>query len=324
MSNIKFVAIGAALVLVGLTHAEAAERASPARTHFIAANLARLAAQPFAPSKLNISQRDGALDTIAPSINLMRLPAQWDMMQARNQIPLRIWASDDMSGLLSVGAALEGPTGQLVWLDDVQLPAPPNWAGVLAWNPDRLVAPGAWKINYVRVSDANFNSKTYSGDELNSFRNTQTRISNQQYDAQAPQFISGQVTTPQLSLSRVIPGSNGHAQFVALRVRAQDVNPGGQASGLGAVSARLCVVGDRDCHYSMYVVGSGDGERTGAPMDMDVAAPLPWDLLPATYEIREVSLLDNAGNQTFLTSAAYGGNTDFTKLFPTTTVKIKP
>jgi len=107
---------------------------------------------------------------------------------------------------------------------------------------------------------------------------------------------------------------------VRVDLDAQDLG----VAGLREASVQLCIVGDRDCYYNMYLRGEASGERGSGAATLVIANQLPWRQLAGTYEIREVSLLDQAGNQTFLTSRAYGGNTDFTTLFPTTTLKVKP
>lgn len=245
-----------------------------------------------------------------------------------NQLLIGVSATDDLVGLMSVYVSLIGPSGQWVMLSPptlptspvYSLPAPTQWSGAIAWQPTETVQAGVWRVDSLTLEDYNGNRITYEEAQLAQMGNTRIVVTSPGSDSQGPALLAGQVMTPRLSVSRTIPGSNGQAQYVRINLNAQDVG----LAGLRQASVRLCIAGDRDCHYDMYLRGDASGERGSKAVMVEVARQLPWEQLAGTYEIREVSLLDQAGNQTFLTSRTYGGNTDFTTLFPTTTLKVKP
>lgn len=251
-----------------------------------------------------------------------RAGKQLTVQSGHNQLLIRVSATDDLVGLRSLRINLRGPSDQVASAEVPILPAPTQWTGAVAWLPTDAVEAGEWRVVGLDIEDYSDNWSFYDEAQLAQFGNTRIMVTNPSggADKQKPQLLAGRVMTPQLSLSRTIPGSDGQAQYVSVGVDAQDVG----VAGLREVSVRFCIVGDRDCHYDMYLRGDASGERGSEAATLEAASQLSWQQLVGTYEIREVSLLDQAGNQTFLTSRTYGGNTDFTTLFPTTTLKVKP
>lgn len=294
---------------------------SAAQAH---AKAARLASQRVLPQKGQKGASTLALtyDRTPALLTEFRAGKQLTVEPGHNQSLMRVSATDDLVGLRSLQIHLRGPSDQATSVEAPILPAPTQWTGAVAWMPTDAVEAGDWHVIGLTIEDYSDNWNFYDEAQLAQFGNTRITVTNPSggADKQKPQLLAGRVMISPLSLSRTIPGSDGQAQYVRVGLDAQDVG----VAGLREASVRLCIVGDRDCHYDMYLRGDASGERGSEAATLEAAGQLSWQQLVGTYEIREVSLIDQAGNQTFLTSRTYGGDTDFATLFSSTTLKVKP
>jgi hypothetical protein len=128
------------------------------------------------------------------------------------------------------------------------------------------------------------------------------------------------VLTPALSLSTTHPGTN-QPPFAAIKI---DVVDSGNTAvaGIDRVSATFCLADSSRCisvtdnEASQHHAKSGF-LRLGGQIS-------PGYHTPGVYKLHNVSLGDRAGNVQFLMSTEFGGVTDFSAYFPSTTITLNP
>jgi hypothetical protein len=179
-----------------------------------------------------------------------------------------------------------------------------------------------WTIDEARVEDVVGNPGKYNQAQLAALGNTTfTVVNTGAYDAVAPTLTSGQIMTPTVSLSASAKGTANQAPFIGVKLTAADTGSTALAGMAGAAVA-LCTAGNNPC-LELWATPTGGSQATGTFFaGAQVSAALGH--VPGEYQLYEVVLWDQAGNMRELVSKDYAGTTDFSTLFPTTKITLKP
>jgi hypothetical protein len=265
-----------------------------------------------------------AVDTLAPVLTAFRVPPSVDVTAAGSDARVVFSATDDNSGVASGYGWVSGPNNALLWLwigNGIASRAVNGGAGHLTTSP--WAVPGTWYVNGVVLRDMNGNSMSWNRSDLAAMGAvTQFTVVNPKGgDGVPPTLVGGWVRTPTYSLASIQPGTaDTPAQFI-VSVKVHDAG-NGQVSGIRIANLVFCTADMSSClnttSNDTLVSGIADGSL------LTWQLPAQAGVGPGTYRLREVDLYDYANNRTSLISTAFGGTTDFTPLFNTTTVTITP
>lgn len=323
MSVLKTVLAASALITVGsVSTAAAAAPLSPAEVMALPkASYQRLveASRKQAKTK-RASERTTDLDTTGPKLKELNLSSSANAQQAGERINYSFSATDDLSGVRWIGFVLTGPSGQQ-WTAYAEVGMPRTKAsgrggmGVSQW-----AESGEWIVTEVRGGDANNNYLQDPGD-LSALGNVRVQVRNTGgTDKVAPTLVSGQVLTPAVSLSQPPNGTEYGGPFVAISVQVQD--GGNSPSGVSWFTADFCDQWDSLCLSLNAQTNARVGVKNVTLQPYTVADEV---MTPAgRYRLSRVTITDTAGNTTQMVSTHIGGDTDFSLLFPSTTIDLNP
>lgn len=312
----------AGLAAVVLAGASGIAAAAPAPADFMAMSKAQYQRFVQAGRSAQGAQRamvgqTAPLDTTGPVISRLDLPATLDAGRAGAQIVYSYTAADNLSGVRWLGIVLTGPQGQeLTSYTEVGLPRT-QVTGRAALFPGIWIKSGDWRVTEVRGQDQANNHFQVPAD-LNALGNVVVRVSGgRPEDTLAPTLVSGKVTTPRVSLSTPPKGVEFGGPLVGLSLVTADTG----AAGMNHAYVELCA-SSGSCIYLNATTNGVLGVRQITLQPFTVADGVVD--MPGVYELASVSLSDYAGNTRTYTSVLFGGDTDFSTLFPTTTIELVP
>ena len=172
------------------------------------------------------------------------------------------------------------------------------------------------------VYDAAGNGAVYDAAALAALGNTTVKLRNPQgYDLQPPALVSGIILTPQVSLSGHHPGTDQPPYF-SLKLGVED-RGNSMTSGLRSANVALCTLGQSrrciDGWMYMELPHQSNGLFTVAGQPhRDNSSP------PGEYHLCSVSLTDMSRNVSRYDSIECGGDTDFSRYFPSVVVTLTP
>lgn len=253
-----------------------------------------------------------ASDATPPVVTSFSLPSAITLAQLGQYMPFTVKARDGGVGLNQVSALLTSPSGNQqieLWVSSYGETRMDRRTGTyLAPNME----PGIWQIQRVSSCDLATNCNEWTGTALASIKGRhQVEIRSAYYDITPPNLASGV-----LGLTWV----DGTRGLVAATVTAQDTgNP--RAAGVWSAQIELC----RDEPQGGYCLSMNGS--TGLPdlATAEVRAGTWVDIgytPPGVYHLKSVVLSDFNGVTHRYTSTLFGGETDFTSLFNTTTVSL--
>lgn len=258
------------------------------------------------------------LDTTGPVMTKLDLAPSADAERADGQIVYSFAATDDLSGVHWLGIVMTGPSGQQfsTYVDPGMTRT--KVSGKAAAPLDLWSEAGEWRVTEVRGGDQANNAFQIPAN-LEALGNIRVQIRNRRApDTTPPTLVSGKILTPSASLSTPAKGTEFGAQPLGLSVQVAD---GGSAvSGINYVYADFC----SDWGYCIYMSASTNGV-----LGVKQATLMPstevneLENAPGVYQMRSVLVRDQAGNETVLTSTLFDGETDFSQLFPSTTIELK-
>ncbi|MFO1337659.1 MAG: hypothetical protein U1F53_05400 [Burkholderiaceae bacterium] len=275
----------------------------------------------------------GQLDSMPPTLNRFTVEGDVDAQAALPSATLNLSLTDDLSGLQTWIINLVGPSGQMVQrvegistgqrrLDGrVSVGAAPVATVPLS----RYSEPGVWTVDSVFVSDAAYNMRIYDHDALAAMGRASFTVRNDGgYDKLGPRLLAGRIETKRVSLSTPPPGTwEGTLPTMSVGLRVVDDGNTAVAGPQDAIAA-FCLP-DRygNCVDRFELQGHVNevGRRSAS---LRLGGQPRADQTPGRYILYYVFLSDLARNATVLTTSVLGGETDFSALFPTTTLTIDP
>jgi hypothetical protein len=305
----------------------AAEPAEGARVQSLAAPRSGLLlrAQVGGQAAQHAGEQAAAVDLTPPTLTTFDAGTTLNVSKATPLFSVLIKATDDLSGVRDILFLATGPSGQRIFVDtraDYPTTSFVRRVGFTSFYAGRLLQPGVWRIDEARVEDLVGNPGKYNQTALAALGNTTfTVVNTGAYDAVAPTLTSGQILTPTVSLSATAKGTTNQAPFVGVKVTAADTGSTAVA-GMAGAAAAFCIAGNNPC-LELWASPTGGSQATGTfVVGAQVSAVLGH--VPGEYQLYEVVLWDQAGNTRELVSKDYGGTTDFSTLFPTTKITLKP
>jgi len=233
--------------------------------------------------------------------------------QAAAQLAVNLTITDDLSGLAYVFVDALGPSGQFVSaFADADYPTT-RFVGRLGMDFPPFAEPGSWTIVYVYGADAAGNFFGYESDALANLGNNSFTLNNPRGgDTTPPELISGEILTPELSLSTPPPGTEaGTPPFAGAAVRVTDTGTGGSpVAGVHEVALGFCGA-DTGCIYL-----SAETDRYGrTSVRLEPGLQLS-EVAANQYVLASAYVSDWAGNYVELDAA------QLSAIFPTTVINV--
>lgn len=263
----------------------------------------------------------GHLDTTPPTVTAFDAATRVDASKSIEQLKISLTATDDLSGVDSIMLAAVSPSGQRVYAYSNGHAGMLQVKAGLALTLSPFSEPGLWRIESVNVSDLNNNWTSLGQDALKLLGNTEFQVLSKSSDLVAPTLTSGKILTPEVSLS--VPAKGTENQPSAAKVLLNTSDTGTDAvSGPSNSWPSFCL---RDHSVCIYFGSYGQSVYGIKKFAEVVANPYLSDAPLGEYVLETVGVSDWAGNYRLYTSTEFGGETDFSTLFPFGTVlTIKP
>lgn len=306
----------------GLAAAAADPVDMEALRHMTAAQARTWAKRQIARQEATRAQRSTAkVDIVPPVLTAIEAPTSVDALAPASSF-IVIKATDDLSGVRWGYAYATGPNGQsVVAFLGMTLPSKKYDGGMSLSQLTPFSQPGVYTVNDVYLFDVADNMAHFDEAALAALggRTSFTVTNTRGYDTKGPVLRTGKVLTPQLSLSSTAPGTT-KAPYAAIQVSAADVGDT-LVSGVTAIMAEFCIPDFSAC-FSV----NADDMRDGTSSTMRLAGQISADFgqLPGEYHLRNLQINDYAGNDLFMVSTEFGGGTDFSAYFPSTTITLTP
>jgi hypothetical protein len=273
-----------------------------------------------------------ALDTTPPVLRRFNLSGSVNAQLPAQAIDADIRITDNLSGVVYYYLELRSPSGTAVYRSKT-VPAPEtNVSSTLSVgspysSPGFTVfsQPGRWVATFLYAYDANGNVASYSQTDLAGFGNTTFTVSNSGgYDIVPPSLLSGSILTTTLRRSRAPVGTGaGTPPYASADMRLQDAG-NGAISGTYYGYLSFCLPDSgTGCQDTLFLIGYTN--RKGLVGNtLRVGGQISSTQTPGVYKLRSAYLYDIAGNSLNLVSTEFGGSTDFSTLFPETSIVINP
>jgi hypothetical protein len=310
-------------LVIGAATGAAADVAAPAvnELKILTAEQRRARVKAWAAQKkLAFAPLNGvALDTSPPRLTAIRLPVSFDPTRSVSQLVVDFSLTDDLSGTEWVMIDAYGPTGQLASAVVTIPPGPTQYSGKAALDISPFAAAGEWQILAVQGYDRAGNYFYLGQRELADLGNTVVNVSNKLVDAEAPRLVSGRILTPSVSKSTPPAGTNEGTPYAAVTVKTLD-NGTTAISGVFGVGLNFCLADQSAC----FTVGAVTDVFRQAKWTASASGSL-WSNLPVgDYMLSWVTINDHARNERYYQSIAFGGETDFSTMFPDLTIHVVP
>ena len=263
----------------------------------------------------------GVSDINAPVLSAFSTQGSVDAAQPANVLAVGFKASDDLSGVYWGGAYAVGPNGQWVYVSfNSELPATKYSGSMRSTSQLAFLEPGTYMFTSAYVADVAGNVSYYDQEQLAALGRISFNVKNKGgFDAMPPGLLKGRILTPQVSLSAFHPGTEQPA-FVGVTVDLSD-SGNSAVAGVQNVYLQFCLLDRSNC--------LGLSSYGGVPRKAVVTLRPSTQVFPGwapegEYHLDYVSITDFAGNSSFLSSTEFGGETDFSLSFPSTTITVTP
>jgi hypothetical protein len=298
----------------------------------VAADVSKAGAQAIPPqakawlaaqAKAKPAQGVTAVDTLPPVLTVFNAAASVDVGVPGSAMIVSYKATDDLSGVRNVYAWAIGPSGQYIDVSTYLAIPATKPAGKMHSNVvNGFLEPGVYTFQGAYAYDTAGNYQYFDAATLATLGKVTFTVKNKKgFDVSKPSITSGKIVTPRISLSATHPGT-ALPTFAQVSVSATDA--GNTAlSGVQYANATFCLLDQTSC----FSVSSSSGETVpmafSATMKMggqitDMATPL------GEYHLYSMTVGDYAGNYLYLYGNQFGGATDFSTYFPSTTITLIP
>lgn len=268
-----------------------------------------------------MSGATAAIDTVPPVLTKLSAPKSVDLSQPTPGLVLSVGATDDLSGLWSILVAAQGPSGQFIYVGGNPW-APTKFSGTIGqgYSLTGFEEPGTYSLSYAYLYDAAGNLAFLGRDQLVALGGrTDFTVKNKLgYDRTPPQLVSGKILTQETSLSASHPGTTMRP-IVKAMVEVTDTGDTAM-SGVYFTDLEFCLA---DASHCLLLYGNNEAPRRAAVTVM-AGHLLDPSAQPGVYHLKRVSSRDYAGNSLYLVSNQFGGPTDFSAYFPSTTITLTP
>jgi len=258
------------------------------------------------------------LDTTPPVLTKFSVPAQ---VRAGEAIGVRYVASDDRSGvayLYAYIAAVKNPL-RFGFAQDLRTYPAQTVHGVAGMRGDPYAPSDTYTVQGVYLTDAAGNYRAYVGSELQALGNTAVTVHNPLGDDNsAPTLVKGRVLTPVVSLSAMQDGT-GKPMWAGVEMDVADDDEG--VTGPALAYTTFCKTDGVTCLNFSASVSNPRRRKATIMMGKQLG---PADASTGEYKLRSVRIYDWAQNERFLQSKEFGGSTDFSPYFPSTTLTVVP
>lgn len=268
------------------------------------------------------------LDSTPPVLQAFQIIGD---VQADGPLPAalaQMKVQDDLSGLQTWIVTLVGPSGQTVQRVEGVSTGQKRLEGrfsigaaPVATVPfSRFSEPGEWVVDSVLVSDAAYNLRIYDRDMLAAMGRTRFMVTNTGgHDAVGPRLLKGAIESREVSLSAPPPGTwEGTLPALSVALRTSDEG-NGKVSGPAEAIAAFCLPDLRGNCIDRFEVQGHVGEYGAQKATLRLGGQPRPDQTTGRYVLYYVVLFDQARNMTYL-----GSDTDFSQLFPSTTITVSP
>lgn len=269
------------------------------------------------------------LDTTPPTLIAFNASTSVNAARAGTQLLVNLTVSDNLSGIRIINFNVKGPSGQ--WVSGNQYfysPLLKNWKGKIAVTFTPYVEAGVWTVVSMQILDQAGNWEHIDTAQLSALGNNQFSVASNKLDLVLPTLISGQIRTPVISLSSSPKGTDLNYALVGVKLRSSDTG-NTVVAGVKEVWANFCLPDESAC-FSVYDVNNTQKLKNysfyaGNSLCEEGNTDCIGQSVPVgEYWLRGVSISDHAGNHTYLESTQFGGATDFSTLFPSTSIDINP
>lgn len=280
------------------------------------AHAAQLRAQSKAERK-RLGAQAGPEDVTPPVLTAFNVDPRVNLRKRGEEANVSWTLTDDLSGGYYVYAQLIGPSGQSTAIGRTIGYTDTSWHDAAVFSLDPSAEPGNWVVDYAWAYDMRGNWVEYDAAGLAALGNTVLKVGNKTYDALPPSVVSGEILTPTVTLSKNPPGMPySFGDDLKVRLTAQDAAGGAIVSGARTAYLYFCVLDAGSCSHSLSL-----GATAGAWGDPHTTFTLGARLTPGsyatgTYTLYYLQLQDSAGNWAQYTDINYGGDTDFSTMFP--------
>jgi hypothetical protein len=259
-----------------------------------------------------------ALDVTPPVVTAFNVGSELDADDIRAQLVFSVSVSDDFSGLEYLSINAISPSGNQFWGTGMNFSGQKKFSGKLTMGARAYAEVGTYIVRDVFVGDVAGNYSHCDSACLARMGNNRFVVTASVSDTQPPTLVSGQVLTAKLSASKPAKGTESRAPYISVQL---DITDLGQ-SGLEEVVANFCRLGHpgETCLYvgaQLYSREVGENVRV-------IAGGGLYESSAGIYELESIWARDRAGNTSTYKSTKFGGDTDFTQLFPSTTITLVP
>ena len=290
--------------------------------HMTASQARAWAKQQIARQNANRAERSAArADIVAPVLTAIEAPTSVDALSPASSF-IAIKATDDLSGVRWGYAYATGPSGQSVvaFLGN-SLPSKKYSGGMSMRELTPFSEPGVYAVTDVYLWDLADNMAHFDAAALAALGGTTDFVvkNKRGHDTKAPTLRTGKVLTPQLSLSATTPGTT-KGPYAAMQVNSVDTGDTAVANVAWA-SAEFCIMDYSACFWL-----NADDMRggTSSSLRMSGEVSVGSGQLPGEYHLRTLQIDDHGRNKLFLMANEFGGGTDFSAYFPSTTITLTP
>ena len=243
-------------------------------------------------------------------------------------VPFNIQATitDDLSGVKYCYFYAYGPSGQYMsayiyaGFPTSSLSGKGGFSSI-----SRLLEPGTWKFKYGYCYDAVDNYAYISESTLDGLGGTTfTLVNDSGYDLAKPKLKGGKIhaQSEKVLLSEHPKGSTDKDPYVGVQVDVKDLGST-VTSGIKQVYAYFCQIAEPSKCLNLYGYLYATGV-VNATISATAQVSVARGNEPGDYELKTVYVYDHAGNSEYYTSTLFGGTTDFSTMFPSTLIKLRP
>lgn len=272
-------------------------------------------------------------DNQPPVLNRFAIEGDVDAQAPAPAAVADLSITDDLAGVQTWIVTLVGPSGQMVQRVEGVATGQRRVEGRMSIGAapvatvpfSRYTEPGTWMVDSLFISDGAYNGRFYGREELAAMGRTSFTVRNPGgHDKTGPRLLGGVIESKRVSLSTPPPGTwEGTLPNLSAGMRVVDDGNGTIAGPADAIAAFCLPDRYANCVDRFELQGHANefGRRSAT---LRLGGQPRADQTPGRYLLQYVVLNDQARNMTVLTTSLLGGETDFSQLFPTTSITIEP